>query len=163
MVLTDNFGKMFATVFRPVSGANGNSFLVTAENGLTQTCFVYAHRNQTQRYDYLEPRSQCQIGNGTTTPTRQDFETESPFLTSPESQLNVNGIGGYDSGLAKVQIPCIISPTGDSGAIGEACYFVKWRNSGGGVIVVMLTRDLVIPIQNFIAGKTINVALEVLI
>ena len=101
--------------------------------------------------------TQIQIGKGTSTPTRQDFNIESPFTTAPESTIKNTANGGWNSGLGQVLASMIPFGAGGSGDISETIFVQVMNITTNVQKKFLMSRDLISPISNFILGQTINV------
>ena len=162
MTATDNLGLLIAGLFRAVTtgtkSSTGKPFTDTL--GVTHDMQFYGTNNQNV-FAESGGGDTVQVGQGLTPATRQDIEIEQPFTNGGVEDNKIgSGAGGYNAGLAKVQIPTQISPTAGSGTITEICRFMNLRDSTLGTTQTYLFfRDLV-PATGFIAGKTIDVSHE---
>jgi len=150
-LLTDNFGNF-------LKGILGiQSFDM---NDLSNLSKNYVIPSGTVAYNMLGIGSlgtNIRVGKGTTPATRQDFNIENPFTTSPESlAFQLAGVGGWNSGLGQVSIQGAIT-AGDSGAISETILIQQFRNFNIGIGTSVFSRDNISPVVNFIVGQTINV------
>ncbi len=91
------------------------------------------------------------IGSGITPATRQDFNIENII----QSQFNLAGTAGYNSGLGQISITGSIVATG-GGSITETGLFNRWRGSDSSHHNIMISHDI-IPPASFIVGQTITV------
>ena len=159
MVSLDNFGIFLAGHFRTLTGGATD---VTLKNiaGVDRSVRIYGTNSQTCYNDLNDGtvNDRAQVGKGLTPATRQDVSIESPFILAPESNEILSIIAGYNSGLGKIEISTVITPTGGSGAVSEV---VKISS-----IIQLATanpesfaffRDNVSPVANFIIGETINI------
>ena len=163
MVLLDNLGIMLAGVFR--QPASGNSpFLagMVTTGGVAFSLRIYDTNGDPERYNRISPLNQAQVGSGTTPPTRQDFDIESPFVVAPESNPANSNLFGYDSGLGKINTGTLISNTGSFGTITEVTKVMRVTNNTGTKVIIIM-RDLVSPPVNFISAQSINIEHEVFI
>jgi len=81
-----------------------------------------------------------QIGSGGTGATREDFDIETAFISSPES--NKNGIvpSFYNTILNQCEFTVSFGATG-SGSIKETCLFSGYRNSSQSGFTFLMSRD----------------------
>ncbi len=160
MVLTDNFGIMFAGLFTVPST---NSDTITGMKDITgsiETIQVKGSSNDQKNFNQ-SMLNQIQIGKGSTPPNAQDFNIESPFTNGGVEDLRGNvGNGGLDKPLAKILYGAQINPTFGTGGIREVCYFLRMRNSNAVDKTFLMMRN-VIPLVSFIAGQAINIDSEV--
>jgi len=161
-VFLDNFGKILAQIFRAPTSVNSPTFTVEGTS-TTRSCVLYALIGNTGRMNFEAQATKTRVGKGTTPATRQDTNIEDPFTNAPEDSLFDNSLAGYNSGLGKVTAPASVAPTGGSGTISEMIIVNVFRASNTNIFEVAMTRDNVSPLVNFISGKTISTALEVLI
>jgi len=106
--------------------------------------------------------SEAQIGKGTTTPTRQDFNIENPFTNGgAEDNRKTSLTAQYLNSNEKIEMSTTIVPLG-SGDITEVCKFVVINADNGADRTIMISRDLVNPPVGFINGDIINITNEVL-
>jgi len=162
MVFTDNFGEIIAHLFQPPSAVQSASFNVEGVLA-TRLIVIYATTGNAGRYNFDAQPTKTQVGKGTTPATRQDIKIETPFPDPPEDTFFANNLAGYNSGLGKITAPASVSPTGGAGAISEMVIVNTVRATNTNIFNCVMTRDNVSPLVNFIVGKTINTALEVLI
>jgi len=165
MVFTDNFGILLAGIFRtPSTGVKSVGGLKRADTGAIFSTGIY-QTNTNSTFTWNVGLQTVKVGKGTSTPTRQDFDIENPFTTSPESGTFANLVNGYNSGLGKIEIPATLGATGGSGAISEYVKYVSLRDNIGGSTnrTVIFIHTEIDPAVNFIIGESINAILEVLI
>ncbi len=166
MVILDNLGEMLAKIFRnPTTGANFTPVdSMKRLNGAGLHTSMYNTNSNSTIFNDNAIVRQARVGNSNTPVTRQDFEVSGGFPDSPESSRNNSVDGGYNSGLGKIEQSTLISNTGGSGTVLEACKYIQVRDGFGGAlnVVIAITRDLVSPV-GFINGESINVTHEVLI
>ena len=159
MVINANLGKLIAGHFKPQG--SGASFSWTDIAGVNHSSTIYGS-NLANKYNRNPNTTSQQVGKGITPATNIDTNIEDPFTNSPE-QSRVNATpAGYNSGLGKIQVPALISNTGGSGSISEACLY-GFYYSAPSDFVVLLARSNVSPVANFISGQNINIEFEVLI
>lgn len=160
MVTNDNLGKLIAGIFRsPSTGLTTINLINTG--GVSRGIRVYGNDNNI--VFNLNKSGAVQIGKGTTPPTRQDFNLENAFPNSPESVLKgVTLPHGYVSGLGKITIATLISPTGGAGSITETALTQFWQNTGSNNERYLLFRDIISPV-GFIIGQAINIDYEVFV
>jgi len=96
--------------------------------------------------------SSISVGTGTTPATRQDFVLETSVLG-----LGM-GNGGYNSGLAKIDIPAQNIST-IAFSLSETGLFGVWAHSTPPATVgsFMLSRDNISPVASVIIGNTVSV------
>ncbi len=164
MVTLDNFGIFLAGHFKAVSNV---ATLVTLKDiaGLDRVIRIYGSSSQDVWCDSDEGTVSdfAQVGKGTTPATRQDVNIEDPFPDAPENSRRSSIVAGYNSGLGKITISTVITPTGGSGSVTE---IVKIQGMIGANNTITgfhtFFRDNISPV-GFIIGETINVSYEVLI
>jgi len=101
--------------------------------------------------------SYIQVGSGNSPATRQDFNIENPFGTSPESLLSgIIGLSGWNSGLGLISMIRSFN-AGGSGAISETILVQAWRATDSNHRQAVYSRDNISPVANFIIGETVNV------
>jgi len=101
--------------------------------------------------------SYIQVGKGSATATRQDFNINDPFTTSPESLLGgIIGFSGWNSGLGLISMIRSFS-AGGSGSISESILVQSWRATDSNHRQCVYSRDNISPVANFINGETVNV------
>lgn len=165
MVMLDNIGLMLAGLFRqPSQGAKSVTGLKRQSNGTSFGTGIYqTSTNSTNAF--VVAVNQTQVGKGNTPVSRSnDFAIETPFGTSPLSAKNNSLSSGYNSGLGKIEIPTLISPTAEIGNVSEIIHVISVRDNLGGSVNVPMTvsRDVITPV-GFIIGQSLNVTHEVLI
>lgn len=164
MTTLDNFGIFLAGHFRAISGST-KTVTLKLLTGADTTLRIYGTSEQDCWTDTNEGTVSdfAQVGKGTTPATRQDFNIEVPFVGGAEGSRQSSIPAGYNSGLGKITISTVITPTLGSGSVTEV---VKIQ----GMIRLATTatdffaffRDNVSPV-NFISAEAINVSYEVLI
>jgi len=166
LVVNDNFGILIAGLFRAPS-TGGKSVVMKNISGADQTVRVFSTDSSNLFNDTTSGangRSKVQVGEGSTTPTRQDVNIEDPFGVSPESdRIDVTLPAGYNSGLGKISIATLINPTGGSGAITEVCLYMFINNSAPVSQTFLIFRDVLSVPVNFIASQAINIDYEVFV
>jgi hypothetical protein len=160
-LFNDNFGLLLSKLFRaPTTGALSNVGGFFDITGAPLVINIYGLASATLFNEFAG--GNVQVGKGTTPATRQDTNIETPFTNGGVEDNPVNAIvGAYNPSLAKVEIPALISPTAGAGAISEVVRTRGMENSVGVGKEMLLTRDNVSPVSNFIAGQAINVNHEV--
>ncbi len=158
MVVNDNLGIIIAGLFRAPSALVKTVVLKNKDNNpVNINVFATDSGNLFNDTNVSVAKARIRIGKGTTPATRQDFDIETPFSTSPESAwFNVIGTAGWNSGLGQISIGGGISATG-SGAISESAYSTVWRATDSAHHRSLFSRDNISPVVNFINGETINV------
>jgi len=99
---------------------------------------------------------QMQVGSGSTTPLRTNFNIETAFGTAPESGFILQGTPVYNSSLGQIKFNGSII-TGGAGTINEAGFFGQFKRSSEDVEIYMFFRDIISPAQAFVAFQTITV------
>jgi len=163
MVVLDNLGLLLAGIFRPPTTANGQVDGLKNTSGVVFPTRIYGSDGDNNRWNKSLALRQVQVGKGSSTPTRQDFQIESAFPDSPESVLNNCSNGVYNSGLGKITQPCLISSTGGAGSITEVIKIFRGRSlTDGGDKITAMFRDVISPVA-FIQSESINTEHTVLI
>jgi len=164
LTLNDNFGFMIAKLFRaPTTGANSTGNVLRREDtGALFGTSMYQTNSNSTIFNDEAGINQAQVGEGSTPATRQDFKIEDTFPDSPESSPQNSVAGAYNSGLGKITIATLISPTGGAGSITEVIKRGRIRDSIGGSTTrfIIWTRDVISPV-GFIIGQSINIDHEV--
>ncbi len=165
MVVNDNFGILIAGLFRFPSALVKTVVMQNKDNNPvnlnvfdTDVGLLFNDTNVAIGV------GRVQVGKGLTPATRQDFKIEVPFTNPPENDFVNNTLpSGYNSGLGKISVATLISPTGGAGAITEVTFSHRWSNNGGAPDTFLIFRDvLTVPI-NFIASQAININHEVFV
>lgn len=150
-LLNDNFGNFLKGIL---------GIQTFNMNDLANVSKQYIIPSPTVAYNMLGIGSlgtNIRVGKGLTPATRQDFNIQDPFTTSPESvAFQLAGDGAWNSGLGQVSMSGAIT-AGDSGAISEAILIQQFRNFNIGAGTSIFSRDNISPVANFIIGQTINV------
>jgi hypothetical protein len=101
-------------------------------------------------------KTQVQVGTGTTTPDRDDYDIQTAFANGgPEDSKQDANNGSHIPDNSTVQVSKIITPTGGAGTVQETGLFGQYRIAGGSSFVTLLSRDLVT--ISFSAGQSISV------
>jgi len=153
-IINDNFGKVFAGAFKLVS--LGVPIIdIVDDTGSTETVNLYG-KTGVSAYN-TQIRSRVQIGQGSTTPLRTDFNVETPFTNGgvEDGKINTDN-GSFILGPSQVQVGKIISPTAGSGVIEETCLYGVWFVDGVGSRVFLLSRDSVSSLS-FEEGEGVSV------
>lgn len=162
MTFLDNIGIVLAGIFRAPSQGVTTVFGLKAIDASIFTTTTYNTSNFTSLFNITELKV-AQVGKGTSPVTRQDFDIENVFPDSPESSRVGSLNDAYNSGLGKITMATLISPTGGAGSITEVCKFVIFRapiNPQDRICCIL--RDVISPV-GFIIGESINIDHEVLI
>jgi len=149
-LILDQLGLFLAGMFQGTGGIVTVSLIDTA--GGSRTINVI---NQPTLWNFSTGASMFhQIGSGSTSPTRQDFQIETAFGTAPEDAIIAPANPVYNSGLGSFKS---ISSTsaGGSGTIRESVMISRWRDGGNTNRFFALFRDIITPAVSFIAGQTI--------
>ena len=111
MTANDNLGILLAGLFRPLSTGNKSVFGIINTAGASHEMVVYGDPSANNVFNEAGA-SRAQVGKGTTPPTRQDRNIESPFTNGGvEDSAQSSNLFGYNSGLAKITIATQINPT----------------------------------------------------
>jgi hypothetical protein len=154
-LLTDNWGAFFGGLF---SGNNPTGGLAQMKNSAGVQANLRVWGNQIRLFNLTNVAVGMLIKTGTdsTTPTRQDVN-----LGSLVDTLS-SGNGGYNSGLAKVEMPASkVSTTNYS--IEESGLFGIWQKDQGGGETYLLSRDIISPSVSVLVGQTINANYELIL
>jgi len=152
-LIMDNFGNLLAGIHRPVL-VGAKSFTIQDLGNVLRTMRAFtsnpnSHNNAGQR--------RIQIGKGTTAPTRQDFNIESPFTNGGAEDLSqIYSNGGLNSALGQVKFSIVLTTTG-AGVISETINTYNGRDTAGGGRTWIWTRDLISPTSSFIGGQQVFV------
>ena len=151
-LLTDNFGLFWQGII----GRNTPKILVD-HLGVNRSVNIYAVNNSFTDTDGDPSASNyalgsyIQIGDGVTTPTRQDFE-----LTNVIGGFNVTGLGGWNSGLGQVSVSSLSAVLIGSGTITETGLFNRWFTPNTAVQFLM-SHDLISPIVPYVNGNVASI------
>jgi hypothetical protein len=157
-LVTTNFGELFAGCFAP---GGQHSKVLTDITNTTQTVKTYgasaeastAPFNFTTVTDML---TLVQVGTGTTTPDRGDYNIETAFANGgPEDSRQNTNNGSHIPDNSTVQVSKIITPTGGGGTVQETCLFGQYRTIAEVAKIFLLSRDLVT--ISFLTGQSISV------
>jgi len=155
MVLTDNFGLFLAGHFGKI---NNNGSKVVAgfldDTGVSRSLQIYGQRGSDKNYNDVGG-SQMQVGKGLTPVSRQDFNIENVFASSPEKDKVTTALAGFNSGLGKISFASTIPNVTDNDSVTEVCHFRTMQTNAPATKVFLMIHDLVSPVS-FITGETIN-------
>jgi hypothetical protein len=161
----DNLGLLLASFIRPVSGASLSVGGFKGIDGVSETLGIYglATANIYNDSGEFASTSQAQVGDSATPVTRQDFNIGNAFANGGIEDTKVANLSvGYNSGLAKIEIPTNFSPTAGAGTVREVCKFLRVGNFSGLPKTIMIFRDVVSD-SAFIIGQSIDIVHEVTI
>ncbi len=168
-LILNNFGYWLAALIQPpTSWAGGTTYASTTLKDTANTsrtvatyanaCSIYAGT-----FNYAgtaqNTGTYLQVGSGTTTAARADYNIETAFGTAPESGVFSTAVGSYAAGY--ISFSGAVT-AGGSGTVNETGFFGKWiygtPNSAVEVDVAnfMLFHDNLETGQPFTAGQTIN-------
>jgi len=151
-LLNTNWGRFIAAV----SSSGGVSLFDTG--GTPRTCGVYTATASLFTTDLVSIGTLAQVGVGLTPATRSDLILETPFTNGGAEDNGIStGDGGWNSGLGKVDIPTLISPTAGNGAISESVLYGIWADTGNNARTFLISRDNISPVVNFLTGLAINI------
>ena len=153
-ILNDNWGNFLQAL---LSGDTGEKNIYINTTGVTNSFKVWG--TSTSRLFNVTQLgavgTRIATGTGGTTATRQDINIES-------SVNNVGtGIGGWNSGLGKVDIPMVVTATTNYSII-ETALFSVWSIFTSTPKTFLLSRDNISPVA-VIIGQTINVDYQLLL
>lgn len=158
MVVNDNLGLIIAGMFQIVTSVSKQINLVEI-GGATKDVRVMGSSTVALLNHSAPANSRGQVGKGTTNPTRQDTNIESPFTNGGvEDNPQTTNVFGYTSVLGKINLTAVITPTTGAGVIKEAVFTIRGNDNTGNPFDFLITRDLV-PDTNFIIAETINLEL----
>jgi len=154
---SDNFGIFLATLITPfTTGSFTKDVLLIDQQGASQNMRIWG-LNSANNFNKLGSFGQTQIGKGLSPATRQDIVIENPFTNGGvEDNLVPSSIFGYNSGLGKITVATMITPTAGSGSITEVTHICVWQATTGLQKAILLTRDTLSPIA-FLTGQTVDV------
>lgn len=161
-LIMDNFGETMKVLSNRIGGGTTDQASITDITNSAQTIFLN-DMNAGQSGSTFANRAgsvgtfgvRLQVGSGGTTPTRQDFNIENAFGTSPESLAFNTNPSGYNSGLGQLTFGNNIT-AGGAGTIQEVIAIMNMRNTINVQFKTLIFRDLVTPV-GFIAGQIIAV------
>jgi len=163
MVFTDNVLALLAGACAPIDNLVHSTVLNSMHdiNNVAFTVNPY-NGNNADAMQVSAVLSEAQVGKGTSTPTRQDFNIENPFTNGGEEDNRKQSLTAvYVNATEKIEMSTTIVPLG-SGDITEVCKFVVINQNNGSDRTIMISRDLVNPPVGFINGEIINITNEVL-
>jgi len=152
-LINDNFGRMFASLFRPQATGVTN-FTIQDQGNTSRTMRHYnsnpnAFNNSGNRF--------IQIGSGNTTPTRQDFNIENAFSNGgAEDVKQFFSNAGYNPVTGQIKQSVTFNATG-AGVIAETTDVQNGLDAGGINRGWIWNRDLISPTSSFIGGQQIFV------
>lgn len=164
-LILDNFGKLFANLFRAPAATVGATFTMKDDLAATENFKAYNGGNTGDaNFNYVNGFScgvgtQVKMGSGSAAPARADFQIQTALVSAPESgYLNTND-GGYTASNTVIY-QADANLTGGSGTVNEAGSFGAWAILGAGCFIrkIMITRDAVSPGVAFTAGKLLRAA-----
>ncbi len=162
-LIMDNFGELLKVLsYQLITGANESQGLTDITNTPINT-FLRDMNAGASGFTFLNTASSArsfgvrlQVGSGSTTPTRQDFNIGTAFGTSPEdTPFNTNS-AGYNSVSGQITFGNNLV-AGGSGTVAEAIAQLFIIDTGAVAKTVMIFRDLISPSLGFIMGNTIAV------
>ena len=151
-LLNRNWGRVISAISSDQGG-----FSLFDTGGVSRACTMYTTGNSLFTVDLVSIGTRCQLGQGSNPATRSDNNIQTPFVGGVESSQINTGDGGYNSGLGKVDVPTLFSPTLGSGSISETVLFGVWSRIGNIVFTCCITRDNISPVVNFVGGQAVNV------
>jgi len=157
-IINDNLGELLAAIFRPVS--TGTKTVTTFEdtNPTTRSLIIYSSTvGELYTSGAGGALTRVQLGQGSTAPTRTDFNIETPFANGgPEDGKNKTDDGSFLPSSNQVQVGKLIGPMAGGGTITETCLFGVWNATVGGLAEFLASRDLVGSIP-FLIGEFVSV------
>lgn len=164
-MFNDNVGVLLALLVRtPTSGKLLSQSGLVRADGTPDNVNVFGFQSDQLYNDGGETNinSKAQVGKGTTPATRQDRDIEVPFTNggAEDNKILVQP-ANYNSGLAKTEIPTLITPTTGAGAITEEVLMAHLEAQGLD-FDFCFSRNVINPPVNFIVGESINIINEVL-
>ncbi len=151
-LLTDNWGKFLNGFMGGITSVN-----LKIISGLDKDFLMWGSGSTWNNRQAGAVGSLIQVGSGTVTATRQDFALAN-FVASLSS-----GVGGWNSGLGKIDIPANAIAT-SSFTISETGLFGVWVHSPAPAVDnVLLSRDNISPVVNVISAQSINVDYQMLL
>ena len=163
MTTNDNLGNLLAQLIRAPTSVTTDTPAIFRNTAGNLISFRIVGSNNTTLFndDVTVPtvtETRVQIGKGTTPPTRQDFDIESPFTNGGVEDSPVkSNVAGYISALGQINMATQLTPMAGTGTITEV---IVLKNTRAGTF--LWYRNLITP-ASFILGNTININHEVLI
>jgi hypothetical protein len=157
-LVTTNFGELFAGCFSP--GGIQTKVLKDITN-TNQTINTYGTNSDSPNAPFTHTVASSmltlvQVGTGTTTPDRGDYNIETAFANGgPEDSRQNTNNGSHIPDNSTVQVSKIITPTGGAGTVQETCLFGQYRTIAQVGKIFLLSRDLVT--ISFLTGQSISV------
>jgi len=149
-LILDGLGKCLALLFRS-NPSPTNSVNIRDENNINRTFRAYTGQNYTNQ---VAKGCRHKVGQGSTAPARTNFDIETDFGTSPESDNVDSSDPVYDSASGSQKSVSSMS-AGGSGTINESVMKNGWNDSTANLALVSMFRDIISPAVSFIAGQSI--------
>jgi len=157
-LILDNLGIWLAVHWRAVNNTTTQISLIDKDGANNNVQFLRSVSATNQFNNTLSGGGggRIQIGSGSTAPTRQDFSVDTPFIVSPEQDLEAVTLGILDvpNGTSKIQAFIL---AGGSGTIREAVQFFQWANLAGTDAFFAIARDLISPSVPFVIAQAITI------
>jgi len=149
MVITDNFGIVFARIMRPPQNSNASPKAVLKDSGgVDRTFDVWSGGANF----FQELSTFVQVGDGDTSPTPQDVDIENPFSNAPENDLVLSELWGITA--EETQAETLIANVGENGSVKEVGLFRTCRDTSNTLRDILLARDVISAVP-FIIGDNI--------
>ena len=158
MVFTDNVGKIFAGLMRPLTQNSAKQITIVDINNVTQNVWVYTASSNSL---WWGGTNEIQVGDGNTPADPLDYNIESPFTNGGiEDNRKVMALPTYTLGSKEIIQNANIAPTAGGGSIEEICQFKNGHNNGGTDIWYLICRNVITAVP-FTAGASLNLEAEV--
>jgi len=155
-IVNDNFGELAAGQFHPVLTTIKDVTTFVSTDGITRSLRLYSGGGDL--WNEASAGSDVQIGEGTSTPTRIQFDIDTAFTNGGvEDSPQPSDAGTFIIANSQVQVGKFIGPTAGSGLVKEVCLFGIYFVIGIGLKRFLLSRDLVGSIP-FAIGESVSVS-----
>ncbi len=158
MVLSDNFGKIMAGIFRPPSSSVNTIGGIKATDGIDYVMAIYSSSGN--NWSNVGGKY-IRIGKGTTPATAQDFELEDPFVVGVEATRVASALATYQDGDGFTKQTVQFQPMGGNGDISEIIQELVMKDSTGNDRNVQISRIVIDPAVPFIINQQTNIESEI--
>jgi len=151
-LIVDNLGELFAIMFGVVTFKTTN--LIKDRSGVFR---IYRVSRSVSGNAWDSPFSMLfQVGQGSTTPARSDFNIETPFTNGGVEDIEkAVSTGAFNVGLGEAKTNVIFSPTTGAGSISETICSFLGQTEVSGQRQFIWARDLISPNVGFTTGQAI--------
>ena len=153
-LITDQFIRLFGLMFGP--SASQRSRLIQDITNVARNVRFSATGNNP--WPDGPGGSQVQVGQGSTAPTRADFNIETPFANGGlEDGLVSTALGVYNSSLGQVTVTGVFGLTTGAGTITESILVWQFQDTSITIRSFAMAHDAISPGVSFVASQIITV------